>query len=499
MSSSIVIVGLSADDKVPGAYGETKFGQGRISISSLPTRVLVVGHHSGSGTADDDTVYPVPGDDEADALFGAGYEVARMCYAAKRAAPECDLYAAGLPDPTTPTAASLTFTFGGSWSTGGQVTVRVDGVPYTIGVGATDSTTNAAANLEDAIDADARAAVSASASSAVTTATVKSTGVNGNLHLADVDLSQAPAGLTCAMAGGTAKATGVTPFSSGVGALDISDTLTAIDATQYDRIAISMIDTTNAQALATAVNTKAGPTVNILEHFVVAHNGTLAAATTLAQTDLNEYRGQLIWLENCETHPMEMAAGWAAYRSVIEGSDPSPFYDGVEMPWIRAQDYQADYPGHSDLKSALNNGVTPLKTVNGRVQMVRSITTHSLNGSTPDYRCLDTYDATVADWARVAITLYWTSEWKVANEYLGPDPGTDERQPPEGVGTPSRWNADVISNVLRPMEDEGWIQELDSNLPTSEYSSGRIMTAVQVVPRKHNHQLGVSVRQRAAA
>lgn len=497
---TITIVGFSSDDKVPGFYGETKYGQGRVSIGSLPVFLTVMGGKISAGSATVATVYDVLGEDEADDLFGAGSELARMCYAAL-SIPGINLRAIAVAEAGGATAATLTATFGGTWTEDGEVSVRLAGKTFTITVGASDSTSDLATRLADKLNEDPRMPASAGDAGAVTTLTTKSKSSRQNEHLVAKDLSNAPSGLTLTLAGGTALTGGITPFTSGAGADDVTNALAAMEAQTHDYIAPAEADATNADLVRDFVNAQAGPLVGRLQHFVMASARTSATAVSLSQTTLNEYRGQVVWLENSEIVASEIAAVMGALRAATEGSNPNPDYDDVELTWLAPQAETADRPSHAALKSALNNGVTPLKTTDdGRVQVVRAITSHSLNGAAPDYRTLDVGDAVVPDRIRKECAAYWSGEFKVANPYIGPDPGEGERAAPAGVATPALWTAAVISEVLRPAEAALWVADVDSNLPVSEYDSGakRIMSAVPVVVRPIQHQIGVSVRQQAA-
>src|SRR5688572_10778124 len=77
---TIIITGFSDSDKVPGFYGQTKFGAGPINAGSQTLTLLLVGLKTSAGTAvaDQDIVEIFSGDD-ADTYFGQGSELARGC------------------------------------------------------------------------------------------------------------------------------------------------------------------------------------------------------------------------------------------------------------------------------------------------------------------------------------------------------------------------------------------------------------------------------------
>jgi pimeloyl-ACP methyl ester carboxylesterase len=58
----------------------------------------------------------------------------------------------------------------------------------------------------------------------------------------------------------------------------------------------------------------------------------------------------------------------------------------------------------------------------------------------------------------------------------------------------------VGPDLLKDAEAANWLQEVDQNLPVSEFNdvADRLMTAAPTVVRKQNHAVGISVRQTAA-
>lgn len=497
---SIVIPGLTLDDKVPGVYRETKYGQGKVSIGALPVRCLVTGNKLSTGTATaDQDINQIFSEADADTLYGAGSEIARQCYAAL-AIPGVTLYGAPAAEATSgPVKATLTVTIAGTWTTSGTVVIFLCGKPYGVTAGAGDSVTTVAANLALAVNGDSHLPMTATSSSGVLTLTVRNNGVRGNSYICRKDLSVAPAGLTAVLAGGTPLTNGITPFSAGAGADSVANVLALLTSDTYDYQGWAQNDATNAALIKTQLESEAGPLVEHTEHAVFGAVGTLAAAVGLAQTTLNEQRATVVWLQNGESHPSFIAAQAASARSVTVAGNPNFNFDNYQLPTVAPQSQKADIALHSSLKSALNSGVMPLTTTSdGRVLIVRAIQTHSLNGASPDYRTLDWGDADVPDRISKEIGVRWGT-FVASNPYVGPDPGASQPAAPPGMGTPTLWNAEVY-DVLKLAEAQNWIAFVDSNLPLSEYDpvAKRLMTAAPSVTAPISHQLGVSVRQTAA-
>jgi hypothetical protein len=291
----------------------------------------------------------------------------------------------------------------------------------------------------------------------------------------------------------------MTPFSGGTGADDVTSVLALLATDVYDIQAWAQNDTTNAGLIKAALVSESGPLIMHLEHAVFAKTRGLSAATSFASSTLNAYRCSTVWMENCEAAPSYVAAQVAAIRSIYVADNPNTRFDDFICPTLPAQALKSDIPLLGELNTALNNGVTPLTTnPDGTVKIVRAVQSHCLNGAAPDYRTLDWGDVDVPD--RISKEL--GAQWLVfaeANQYVGPDPDEGEDGLPEGTGSPNLWNADVYEN-LKDAEAANWIQDVEDNLPLSEWNSAakRIMSAVTVVVRSQNHQIGISVRQKAA-
>ena len=510
MGATIIISGFDSSQKVPGYFAETVYGAGPITVGSIPLLCLVVGTKlsTGSATPDQD-VNQVLGVTEADALYGAGGEITTMCYAALLeqgvllyGAPNAEAggAAAGTATITIATAASST----GSWQ------YYIDGYYISGSVANGDTAIVTATAIAAAINAVTRLSVTAAnGGTAVVTLTAKSKGLRSNTHTLFQDITQMPTAQTSVISGGSAMTGGGVFFTGGSGNDSLTNVLTVTIAKQYDRTAFAQYDATNAAAVVAQANAKAGVLSGLLEHYVLATSTSLSAATTLATTSLNAQRVQLLWYLNSPAHPPVLAARFAAMRTSHEAVDPGASYDGAILTGsasfpIKGQFAPADNPTQATQQSALNNGVTPIKSVGGLPAIVRSITSHSLNGSSPDYRTLDTSDAYIPDYVRIGLGLIWTTEFVVANPRVEDDPPAGVKPPVAGVATPTKWTQRA-TQYLKTLESGSTqlplLTDVDENPINSGYDSTarRIMSAVPVIPIATQHQIGVSVRQLTAA
>lgn len=586
----IIIPGFTPDDKVPGVVAINQYGAGRQSIGAQPLVCLGIGTASG-GTAEAGQRYAVTTPEEADTLFEARSELARMMHAALDV-PGVTLYGVAVAPPEGAESATLVLEIGGSWSTGGEITLQLDEEIIRIAVAASHTPTTFGDAVEDAVNAaqSGRLFCSASNSAGTVTLTVYSTGIRGNQHIGFLDASKRPSGMTAsfrrntavARAGGTSgpavtvagadsetaeyvvtittggandgtakfsitangesvatgedvpaspgtysvpgtdslvvtfadgsyvqnetytwTTSGNNPnagvfFAMGSGTDDIDDALDELESVTNDYVAPAANDATNVGKLEAHVNAKAAFDVARLENYVVATNGTQAAAIAIGQTTMNDVLGCAVWDQYGVEHPSRTAIRLAALFSVTEGAQPNFNYDGIAVPGAAPHVRDADSPNRATLKTALNNSLTPLVTVNGTKQIVRAITSRSLNGANADYRSLDRATAIVPIRVRKELVAIGTT-MKEANPFAGPDVG--EGLPPDGTFTPRLWNSRVQAELERWASPEfNWLTDVENNLPESVWDNDakRVMSIVPTIVKPQNHQLGIIVRQTAA-
>lgn len=496
--------------KVPGFLGETQFGVGAASIGDQRLKLLVVAlkDTAAVGTATLDTeVFACPDAAEADTKAGAGSELNRMLLAALRI-PNVDLYGLAVTPNGAAVAGTFTATVAGTWTTAGVIRLWIGGELHESAVGAADNVTTVAAAMKAAILANTRGVCSADNIAGVLTGTHRSAGVRALNTIVFKDLSGAPSGLTLTLAGGTAV-TGDSTTGNGVRLVDgagvetMTTALATIANSRFHRIAFAQQDATSIAAWEVQLDAMAGPTVNKTQHAVCAlGSNLLSTATSVAQTTANNARMQCLWMKDSESHPSEIAAVFAAYRTLIEQDNPNAGYDGVALPGIRGQRYRPSRPTLAQQISALDGSVTPIDTLdNGDAVIVRSITTRSQNsaGTVANYNTLDTAQAVVPDYVRDVLQLVWTTDFVIANPYVRDDPAAEEATPKAGVATPSLWNAEVTSQLLT-LQDDNILTQVESHPPVTTFNAngggtGWLESIVPAIPLPLQHAIKVSVRQ----
>jgi phage tail sheath gpL-like len=194
----ITIPGYTVSDKVPGAVAINKWGAGKKSIGSIPLFCALYGNFGG-GTAVANEDHELTTPEEADALFGARSELARMCHAALDVA-GVTLRAIGVTPASGGTAATFTFDIGGSWTTSGEISFQVDEEVIRVAVAASHTPTTFGDAAEDAFNQaqDGRLFCTAVNTAGRLVLTVFDVGVRGNQHVLRIDSSLKPSGMTIA-------------------------------------------------------------------------------------------------------------------------------------------------------------------------------------------------------------------------------------------------------------------------------------------------------------
>jgi len=332
------------------------------------------------------------------------------------------------------------------------------------------------------------------------TLTTKNLGVTEKDHILYYVPDDAPTGIILTITGSAAVNTNGVRFgvAGGTGAEDATNIIAKLQKTRYARIAVGHNDSVNTALWETMVNTKAGPLSLLLDQLIFGHNGTKSQAITTAQTNLNNFRAQLIWMRNSENHPAVVAALVAAFRSVNEQTNPIYDWDAFALTYLRPQAFEADIPSDTEQDDCLNAGVTPITTVDGNARIVRMITSYCVSNSVQDERCLDIGDIVMTDYATLDIKSMYETDFRPQNPVVRPDPAPEEEPPTAGIAYPKLWNSKV-SAKLQEYYANGWLSQrpVDAWAPVSTYykPGGYIVTETPLAVQRLQHRLDNVMRQ----
>lgn len=298
--------------------------------------------------------------------------------------------------------------------------------------------------------------------------------------------------------GGATLSSGGVYFTGGSGTENIASLLTETFAEEFYTVSSSVRDATNLARLETQIDTKLGPLEGRLECAVGGLVGTMSASGSITQSTLNDSSFCMPWMEEGETPAEEIGAGIAAYRHLLESAsnamDPNQRYDDVLLEWIQPQEAPGKRPSRATLVAALNLGLTPLATRNGKVYMVRAVTTRTLTdeGEADDGTIDVGTDRTSKRYREeLKATL---RQHRADHRYLDNDPAEGEEPNVRKDTTYPKRAADAIKSLNVRLRDRGWITQIDlaANQPrcalNPDSSTPRLVVYAPHVPTPLFHQ-----------
>lgn len=374
-SPNIAFDSIPSSLRKPGKYFEFN---ARLAVRTLPTnlqRVLIVAQMSAAGTGLANTPIQVFDAEVAAGLFGRGSQAHRMVKAAIKANPYVQLYVMPIADNGAGVAATGTITVTGTATANGTAVVSVAGVDIPVLFASGDTATVAAGKIVAVINATIDLPVTAANAAGVVTLTARNKGTVGNAVA--LATAMATAGLAAAVAA----------FSAGATNPLLDTPLATVAQGGHEILVVPYTDSTSLVALRTHLAFVSGPMEQRRAIGCIGFTGSLANATTLAAA-LNAERETQALLPGTTTPGEELAA---AYAAVVAGEeDPSRPLNTLELVGVNPPPV-ANRLTRTEQESALANGVTPLEVgPGGRVQIVRAITTYTVNpAAVPDIAWLD--------------------------------------------------------------------------------------------------------------
>ncbi len=436
---------------------------------------------------------------DAIALFGAGSELHRMVRAFLKINKSTSLYAAPVHE-SSGSKATLAITITGPATGNGTVRCFVGADPIDTGFVNGDSATTIAANMATNINANANLGVTANASVGVLTLTAKQKGLRGNwLRGSAIVLNGS---------GVTSDTVSQVFFTGGTTADSNTNVLNflATNGLRYYYQVSAAEDATQFGALATQINTLAAPIVGLRQRCVAGSVDTLSNAITIA-TGINSARAECVWMQNSDVPPAELATIVTAVYSLFEATPLSAAngvnFDGFGNDAKSGEFWSVPAPivgtaaSRTSIKSALNNGLTPLQVQKaGRTSLVKRVTTRSLNGAVNDYRIADAGKVTICDY--FADDLYNILTLQFGRKLIGNDPAQGQPSPAPGVITPSLVRPTIV-NLINfyanlglidgPSVIKGLVVQRES-APTS-----RMTARVPLFTNDPLHQFGIAIDQ----
>lgn len=355
-----------------------------------------------------------------------------------------------LDDAGGSTAATIPITVTGTQTEAGTVSLMVAGRHFDIGVAVGDTNDTVAAAIAAALTASLDAPVTAAAVTNVATLTARNKGTMGSSI--DVRLNyfageKLPAGLVVTIGAVVAGATD--PVLTGVWPV--------LDATlQYNVWAVGLNGSAALSALATQLEERAGPLVNLQAMAFVAKDDTHGNLITLGNGRNSRYVS-IMGFENSPSPSWEWAAAYAAEVGAAARIDPARPFTTLPLVGILPP-LGPDLFGLTERNLLLNDGISTFTAHAGVVRIERAITTFQISAAgAPSTAYLDVTTVFTLDYLRFDIrtqTLNTYPRHKLGNDVTKGIPAG------QAMVTPSTFKLFLIG-LARGWQELGLVEGLE--------------------------------------
>ncbi|WP_439240872.1 phage tail sheath subtilisin-like domain-containing protein [Lonepinella sp. BR2474] len=372
----------------PGVYTEYNT---KGAVSTLPTNeqeVLILAPMT--KTTENGFTAPVRvySDVEAAEAFGYGSWAHLMARVAIKNNALIRLSIVGLADHPAGVAATGSVSLAGTAGGQGVVTVSVANQDFKISVTTGETAAQCATRLATLINATPDAVVTAAVNEGTLSFTAKCKGEIGNEI--SIGTQNTVTGLSLS----------ATAFNGGQENAELTPALTSVAGEQYHVIISPFADVKNAKALGEHLAAVSSPTEKKPGIGVLGWSGSMASGTTFTQ-QLNDARLTCGWYKGSTDSVALIAAGFGA---VIAGEeDPARPLNTLQVKGLAEVD-ATQIPLFTEANQALFHGLTPLKIVNHKVQILRAISTYTKSATnTDDPSLLDLTTIRTLDYVRKAV------------------------------------------------------------------------------------------------
>jgi phage tail sheath gpL-like len=428
---------VPASVRRPGTYQQLDVTTNARGLVPIQRRVALLGAKTAAGTAAVSVPVQIFSESQADALCGAGSELALMGRGSIRAgalygsSPE--IWVVPIADPGSGAFDVHTLTITGPATASGNLTFQVAGKNVVVGVASGDVANTIAANIQLALLAIvATLPITPTVATNVNTLTANNKGING----ADITIGPitAPLGVSVAVAHGT----------TGSGAYDIQPALDACIDKTYHGMAFATHATADVAKIAAHLDQVSDPGFKAFSIAYLAEPGTLTTGTTLATTS---NRRDIVAC-SCTAFPNMPGEIAAHVATSVEGEDNTVLpFNNVELALAPPPLVSVPTPAMIETALAAGLSVLSISPNQTRVKIIKLVTTMATFNSAPFYQVAE---------LSVVRTLYWLMSqidfaWAIAFPRAIRDLRTDEQV----------W--DVTYDVLKKAEDARRIQNVDAH------------------------------------
>ena len=405
------------ETKIPGSYTAYNYYAGPNGLPANIQKVLLIGDISSAGTLAANKPTEVATETEAYEFAGAGSVLMQMYKAAKKAWKYAQITMLR-HGAVTGSAATWSFTFAGTATKAGKVSVICNGIEYAVGV-AYDSTNPddykaVAENLAEVINntPDAPFTAVATQSGSVSTGEVVLTAKCKGEHIANGTFTTGSGASerTFTIRGGysveaKSAAEGITvgsvTVSPGVGDVDLATALAAAFPERFHIIVSPVCDPSNLGKLKVHLDAAAAPLEQRGQRAICAEVSATATEAKAEALDQNYERLHIAAVKNkINATVWEIAAGLGAIFA--SNSKPNVPMNSVAIPGLATPALEDKWSGEEqDL--LLYGGVIPLVEEDSQLCIVRAVTTRTKNSGSEWNKLNDTGVIASLDYFREAI------------------------------------------------------------------------------------------------
>ena len=429
------------ETKIPGSYTEFNYYAGPNGLPANIQKVLLIGDKSSAGSLAVNKPTAVSSEQEAISLAGAGSVLMQMYKAAKKAWKYAQITLLRHAE-VTGSAATWAFTFAGTATKPGKVSVICNGVEYAVGVAKTDAPGTIADALANVINNTPDAPFTAVATTEEVTD--QTTHETSNVATGEVVLTAKCKGeyvangsfttgsgsseRTFTVRGGLSvyvksEAAGITvggasyvvsdgsvKASPGVGDVDLATALAAAFPERYHIIVSPVNDATNLGYLREHLDSAAAPLEQRGQRATCAMVSATASSAASVAIAKNYERLHIAAVKNkINATVWEIAAGLGAIFA--SNSKPNIPMNGVAIPGLAIPDVEDKWSGEEQ-DMLLNGGVIPLVEEDSQLCIVRAVTTRTKNSGSEWNKLNDTGVIASLDYFRDCILAMHRTKYK---------------------------------------------------------------------------------------
>lgn len=471
----MTLTGVDPNDPTPSIRRELIFGAGPGS-SGIERDVVLYGNKTAAGSETVNTLgAPIADDQDARDRFGERSELYQMYKWFVDVDKSATIYGIAVTDPAG-TAGDVDLDVTGVSDANSTITVTICGVDVTYQVSNGDAVATTTAGLTAAINAAEEGTLPVLATDGTTkvTITCANTGVRGDFIIGTTAIQGVRVKIVTK--GGTNTQTitktlvSITPGAGeddGTSAFALTSPMDNIywHVAPWHTVTAAGSDTRGSATDVATTDNQTGELIDMIRTQNLPINSKekqavfgLVASNADAilvpkDADVNTVRASFFWQQNNDWTPAMIAAhhcaimrsGYIAHpsrnRAGYTQSDNTPYH--VPPPYT-----PNDVPTATEIRTALNNGVSVITFGNGnRPILLRAITSRNFNdGGAKDYKAREHHITYAIDFVWSEIKARWEAQ---KQEFVAGDP-QDGALPTLNTSTPSQLRG-IIFNVINTM------------------------------------------------